>query len=100
MAGPFPCPNPPSTCDTNPNPVTGFSSEAQDSTTFIGIAWNGNPPPLNKPFNLVPCEAIAESQVSQADADRIAQNTAVVCASQCAGSFSNTAQTADRKSVV
>lgn len=94
MAGPFPCPNPPTTCETNPNPSTGFSSEAQDSTTFIGLAWNGAPPALNKPFNVVPCEAIAESQVSQADADRIAQNAAVVCASACTTPFTNTAQTA------
>lgn len=94
MTGPFPCPNPPSPCETSPNPVTGFSSEAADSTTFIGLAWNGNPPPLNKPFNLVPCEAIAESQVSQADADRIAQNAAVACSSPCTQPFQNTAQTA------
>lgn len=94
MSSPFPCPNPPSPCETNPNPVTGYSAEAPDSTTFIGLAWNGNPPPLNKPFNLVPCEAIAESQVSQVDADRIAQNAAVVCSSPCTEGFPNTAQTA------
>lgn len=94
MAGPFPCPNPPSPCETNANPVTGFSSEAEDSTTFIGLAWNGNPPPLNKPFNLVPCEAIVDSQVSQADADRLAQNAAVACSSPCTQPFQNTAQTA------
>ena len=91
--GPFPCPNPPSPCDTNPNPVTAFSSEAVDSTTYIGLAWNGNPPPLNKPFNLVPCEAIAESQVSQSDADRIAQNASVLCAGSCTQPFQNSAQT-------
>ncbi len=92
--GPFPCPYPPSPCETSPNPVTGFSSEAEDSTTFIGLAWNGTLPPLNKPFNLVPCEAIAESQVSQADADRLAQNAAVACASPCTQPFQNSAQTA------
>lgn len=94
MDAPFPCPNPPSTCDVNSNPVTAFSSEAKDSTTFIGLAWNGTPPPLNKPFNLVPCEAIAESQVSQADADRLARNAAVACGSPCLQTFQNTAQTA------
>lgn len=93
MSSPFPCPNPPVPCETNPNPATGFSSEAVDSTTFIGLAWNGTPPPLNRPFNLVPCEAIADSQVSQADADRIAQNAAIICAGTCEQPFANTAQT-------
>lgn len=94
MSAPFPCPNPPTPCETSPNPLTGFSSESTDSTTFIGLAWNGGPPPLNKPFNLVPCEAIADSQVSQVDADRLAQNAAVTCASSCTLPFGNTAQTA------
>lgn len=97
MASPFPCPNPPSTCETNPNPATGYSSEATDSTTFISLAWNGNPPPLNKAFNLVPCEAIAESQVSQADADRLAHNAAVTCAGVCGGVFQNSAQTVSKQ---
>lgn len=94
MAGPFPCDNTPSQCETNPNPATNFSSESEDSTTFIGLAWNGQPPALNKPFNVFPCEAIAESQVSQSDADRIATNQVVACANPCSPTFTNTAQTA------
>lgn len=94
MAGPFPCTTTPSTCETNPNPVTGFSSEAQDSTTFIGIAWEGATPPLNKAFAVAPCEGIADSQLSQVDADRLARNAAIICANGCNGTFSNTSQTA------
>jgi Putative Ig domain len=94
MAGPFPCNNTPSTCDTNPNPLTTFSSEAQDSTTFIGIEWQNQLPALNKPFTVYPCEAIVESQVSQADADLQAANQVVTCADPCAPTFSNSIQTA------
>lgn len=94
MAGPFPCNNPPSLCETNPNPLTSFSSEAQDSTAFIGLAWGAQLPPLNTPFTIYPCEGIAESQVSQVDADIKAANRALVCANPCAAIFSNTAQTA------
>lgn len=94
MAGPFPCPNTPSTCETNPNPSTGFSSEAQDSTTFIGLAWNNQVPALNKPFNVFPCEAITESQVSQADADIQASNQVVSCSNPCSPVFTNAPQSA------
>jgi hypothetical protein len=94
MDAPFPCDKTPSTCETNPNPLTAFSSEADDSTTFIGIAWQNKLPALNKPFTVYPCEAIVESQVSQADADRIADNQTVICASPCDPIFSNSVQTA------
>jgi len=94
MAGPFPCPNTPSTCDTNTNPATTYSSEAVDSTTFIGIQWNNVPPALGTPFTSTPCEAIAESQISQNDADRIAANQAVTCSNPCASPVFNTAQSA------
>lgn len=94
MPGPFPCNNPPSQCETNPNPLTSFSSEAEDSTTFVSLAWAAQLPALNKPFTVYPCEGIAESQVSQADSDIKATNLAVACANPCAPVFFNTAQTA------
>jgi len=94
MDAPFPCSNPPSTCETNPNPATTFSSEAEDSTTFIAIAWNNTPPALGTPFTSTPCEAIAESQVSQAEADRLATNQAVNCSNPCATPVYNSAQSA------
>ena len=93
----FPCSSPPSTCDEQANPLTTFSSEAQDSTTFIGLAWSPQPPGLDKPFTVYPCEAIAESKVSQSDADRIAANQALVCSLPCTPLFTNTAQTATGK---
>jgi len=94
MSGPFPCDNTPSQCETNPNPQTSFSSESKDSTTFIGLTWNGKLPALNRPFNVFPCEAITQSQVSQEDADRLANNAVVSCSNPCAPTFSNSAQTA------
>jgi hypothetical protein len=97
MPGPFPCNNPPSTCETSPNPATNFSSEAVDSTTYIALAWNNKLPALGTPFTSTPCEAIAESQVSQADADRIAANQAITCSNPCASPVFNTAQTASAR---
>lgn len=90
----FPCSSPASTCTQNPNPSTDFSSEAADSTTFIGMAWAPAPPLLNKSFDVYPCEAITESQVSQDTANLAAQQAAVICANPCSPTFSNTAQTA------
>lgn len=90
----FPCPNPPVLCDQQPNPATQYSSEVEDSPTYIGIAWNGQVPKLGKPFTVFPCESICDSQVSQADADLCAQRGAVTCGNPCSPVFENTAQTA------
>lgn len=94
MPGQFPCNNPPTPCETSPNPLTTFSSEAADSTTFIGLAWAGQLPKLNVPFTVYPCEGISDSQASQSDADIKAANLAVACANPCSPIFSNAAQTA------
>lgn len=89
----FPCASPPSTCDQQPNPKTSYSAEQVDSPIFIGLASTSIPPLLNKSFNVFPCVAIEESQVSQEDADLAAQRAAVICANPCSTIFTNTQQT-------
>jgi putative Ig domain-containing protein len=94
MASKFPCSNPPSTCDQQPNPITTYSAEGDDSTTFIAEAWQKDPPLLNKAFTVYPCAAFAESQDSQSAADLAAANAALVCGNPCSPTFTNSAQTA------
>lgn len=94
MAAKFPCASPPALCDQQPNPLTAFSSELDDSTTFLSAAWSPSPPLLNKNFNVYPCVAFAESQTSQSESDLAAARGAVVCSNPCSDVFSNSAQTA------
>jgi hypothetical protein len=92
----FPCSSPPSTCDQSPNPATPYSSEAQDGPTFIGDAFSPEPPLLNKSFNVYPCEAQVDSQVSQDDADQASERAAVVCTNPCSPLFNNAEQQVSR----
>lgn len=93
MATKFPCSSPASLCDQSPNPLTNFSSESQDGTTFIGTGYSPNPPLLNTPFKVYACEAQVLSQISQEDADLAAQRQAVLCSNPCSKLFENAEQT-------
>ena len=93
----FPCSKPPSLCDQEVNPLTSYSSEAPAEPTFVGLAWAAQKPRLGKSFTVYPCEAIEESQISQADADLAAARSAVLCANPCSPIFSSNSQTATGK---
>ena len=96
MATNFPCSSPPSLCEESPNPATTYSSEATDSPTFIATAYSPNPPLLGASFNVYPCTAFADSQLSQDAADQAAARSALVCANPCSTIFSNSEQTVSR----
>lgn len=79
----FPCPNPPSLCDQQPNPLTAYSAEGGDGPTFLSVKWSQVAPLLNKHFNVYPCTAFAQSQTSQQEADLIATREAADCTNPC-----------------
>lgn len=96
MATKFPCPSPASLCEEQPNPVTTYSSETVDSPTFLATAYSPNPPLLGANFDVYPCVAFADSQVSQDAADQAAARAALTCANPCSPTFTNTEQTVSR----
>ena len=93
---PFPCSKPPSLCEELPNPATTYSSETVDAPTFVANAYSPNPPLLGKSFDVYPCTAFADSQVSQDLADQAAARAALLCANPCSPVFTNADQTVSR----
>lgn len=94
MATFIPCNQPASLCDEQPNPLTTYSAEAVDSQTFIGLAWSVEQPRLGMYFDVSPCFKIAESNLSQQDADLAAARLTVNCNNPCINAFTNTEQSA------
>jgi hypothetical protein len=89
----FDCPNPGVTCPGTDYPVSNYSSEADDGPEFVSMRWPGSGfrisgsgsfsgsggPPLGSDPGAWPCVGMANSFVSQDDADSCAFLTSETC---------------------
>jgi hypothetical protein len=73
-----------STCDAEPLPVIGYSSETPDQLNHIGLGFSGTPPPLNFPFKNPTCFVALDVPVGTPGNQEVANLMAEAQARQCA----------------
>ncbi len=74
-----PCPFKIDTCPGSDEPVSNYSSEANDTLDFISTEYYGDPPPFFQNWSATSCGQTYTSTISQFDADLQAEILAIEC---------------------